>query len=143
MCPTCDEVVQIVIPTGALGNMTCKNTCTCTYLHYSSVYWPVVNIKKSNRFVTTQRLFFYWTCHEIFLIWTVINGCLIYSAGIIAREMGVQLEFVCTVTQNDVVARTIQTGNYAIADYVVKTFANAMDIQVSMFNKKPIHYKNR
>lgn len=57
--------------------------------------------------------------------------------------MGVQLEFVCTVTQNDVVARTIQTGNYAIADHVVKTLANAMDIQVSMFNQKPIHYKNK
>lgn len=54
--------------------------------------------------------------------------------------MGVQLEFVCTVTQNDVVARTIQTGNYAIADHVVKTLANVMDIQVSMFNQKPIHY---
>lgn len=57
--------------------------------------------------------------------------------------MEVQLEFVCTVTQNDVVARTIQTGNYAIADYVVKTLANAMDIQVSIFNQKPIHYKNK
>lgn len=77
MCPTCDEVVQIVIPT-----------------EY-------------------------------------------------AREMGVQLEFVGTVTQNHVVARTIETGNYATADHVVKTLANAMDIQVSMFNQKPIHNKNK
>lgn len=44
--------------------------------------------------------------------------------------MGVQLEFVCAVTQNDVVARTIQTGNYAIADHVIETLAPAMDIQV-------------
>lgn len=77
MCPTCDEVVQIVIPT-----------------EY-------------------------------------------------AREMGVQLEFVGTVTQNHVVARTIETGNYEIADHVVKTLTNAMDIQVSMFNQKPIHNKNK
>lgn len=77
MCPTCDEVVQIVIPT-----------------EY-------------------------------------------------AREMGVQLEFVGTVTQNHVVARTIETGNYAIADHVIETLANAMDIQVSMFNQKPIHNKNK
>lgn len=57
-------------------------------------------------------------------------GCYHVSAGIIAREMGVQLEFVCAVTQNDVVARTIQTGNYAIADHVIETLAPAMDIQV-------------
>lgn len=57
-------------------------------------------------------------------------GCNHVSAGILAREMGVQLEFVCAVTQNDVVARTIQTGNYAIADHVIETLAPAMDIQV-------------
>lgn len=82
MCPSCDKVVQVVVPTGALGNIT---------------------------------------------------------SGILAREMGVQLEFVCAVTQNDVVARTIQTGNYAIADHVIETLAPAMDIQIP-YNMERIWY---
>lgn len=82
MCPSCDRVVQAVVPTGALGNIT---------------------------------------------------------SGILAREMGVQLEFVCAVTQNDVVARTIQTGNYAIADHVIETLAPAMDIQIP-YNMERIWY---
>ena len=44
--------------------------------------------------------------------------------------MGVPIEFVCAVTQNDVVVRTVQTGEYTIADHVIQTLAPAMDIQV-------------
>ncbi|XP_061180477.1 threonine synthase-like 2 [Saccostrea echinata] len=82
MCPSCDDVVQIVVPTGACGNVT---------------------------------------------------------SGIIARKMGVPLEFVCAVTQNDVVARTVKTGDYRIADHVIPTLAPAMDIQIP-YNMERIWY---
>ncbi|XP_062602967.1 threonine synthase-like 2 [Saccostrea cucullata] len=82
MCPSCDDVVQIVVPTGACGNVT---------------------------------------------------------SGIIAREMGVPLEFVCAVTENDIVARTVKTGDYVIADHVIPTLAPAMDIQIP-YNMERIWY---
>lgn len=43
MCPTCDQMVQIVIPTGALGNMTCKNTCTYLKLLESFITPQFIN----------------------------------------------------------------------------------------------------
>ncbi|XP_078310780.1 threonine synthase-like 2 isoform X3 [Crassostrea virginica] len=82
ICPSCDSVVQIVIPTGACGNVT---------------------------------------------------------SGIVAKAMGVPIEFVCAVTQNDVVVRTVQTGKYTIADHVIQTLAPAMDIQIP-YNMERIWY---
>ena len=44
--------------------------------------------------------------------------------------MGVPIKFVCAVTQNDIVARTVTKGDYSVADNVIQTLAPAMDIQV-------------
>ena len=45
--------------------------------------------------------------------------------------MGLPVRFVCTVNSNDIVARTVEKGDFSKAPQVVSTLAPAMDIQVS------------
>ena len=52
-------------------------------------------------------------------------------AGVIAKQMGLPVRFVCTVNSNDIVARTVEKGDFSKAPQVVRTLAPAMDIQVS------------
>ncbi|XP_035673866.1 threonine synthase-like 2 isoform X1 [Branchiostoma floridae] len=73
MCRSCDQEVEIVVPTGAMGNIT---------------------------------------------------------AGCIARMMGLPVRFVSTVNVNDIVDRALKQGDFSMADKVIPTSSNSMDIQV-------------
>ena len=53
-----------------------------------------------------------------------------FAAGVIAKQMGLPVRFVCSVNTNDVVARTMERGDFSKSDKVVSTLAPAMDIQV-------------
>ena len=52
------------------------------------------------------------------------------TAGIIAREMGLPIKLISAVNSNDIVARTLTSGDYAPMVEVVNTLAPAMNIQV-------------
>ncbi|XP_076020014.1 threonine synthase-like 2 [Genypterus blacodes] len=51
------------------------------------------------------------------------------TAGCIVQQMGLPLKLVAMVNANDVVHRTIQTGDFSMADNVTQTLASAIDIQ--------------
>ena len=64
-----------------------------------------------------------------------IKGCVVIvpvscTAGCLAHDMGLSVHIVCAVNSNDVVARFIRTGQYALADRVHPSLAPAMDVQV-------------
>ena len=52
------------------------------------------------------------------------------TAGLIAREMGLPIRFVCGVNANDVVHKFLTTGRYEVKPVVQKTVSPAMDIAV-------------
>ncbi|KAK3599421.1 hypothetical protein CHS0354_036440 [Potamilus streckersoni] len=81
ICPSCDNEVQIIVPTGACGN--------------------------------------------------VMSGC-------VARKMGLPVQFVCAVNKNDIVSRTISSGDFSMTE-VTPTLATAMDIQMP-YNMERIWY---
>ena len=52
------------------------------------------------------------------------------TGGLIAIEMGLCARYVCAVTVNDIVARTIVNGDFSVCADVIPSHASAMDIQV-------------
>jgi len=58
------------------------------------------------------------------------GACGNIASGYLAHQMGVPLELVAAVTENDVVHRTFSTGDYSLNMEVLQTWATAMDIQV-------------
>jgi len=58
------------------------------------------------------------------------GACGNIAAGYVAHEMGVPLQLVAAVTPNDIVHRTLQTGDFSLSEEVLRTWATAMDIQV-------------
>ena len=56
---------------------------------------------------------------------------LIVAGGLVAVEMGLPARFVCAVNINDIVARTINNGDFSNGGDVKQSHASAMDIQVS------------
>ena len=53
-----------------------------------------------------------------------------FSAGCIVKQMGVPLRLVAMVNSNDIVRRTVQSGDFSMAAEVKQTLAPAIDIQV-------------
>lgn len=51
------------------------------------------------------------------------------SAGYIVKQMGLPLKLVAMVNANDIVHRTVTTGDFSMAS-VTQTLAPAIDIQV-------------
>ncbi|XP_047425955.1 threonine synthase-like 2 isoform X2 [Mugil cephalus] len=51
------------------------------------------------------------------------------AAGYIVKEMGLPLKLVAMVNSNDIVHRTITTGDFSMADNIKQTLAPAIDIQ--------------
>ena len=51
-------------------------------------------------------------------------------AGLIAAKMGLPVKLTCAVNKNDIVARTIGSGDFSVSDNFTPTLATAMDIQV-------------
>ena len=51
-------------------------------------------------------------------------------AGAVAWKMGLPVELVCAVNDNDIVHRVISSGDYSVAKRVQSTWSSAMDIQV-------------
>ena len=60
-----------------------------------------------------------------------LNLCIItlLLAGFVAYEMGLPIRMVAAVTPNDIVHRTLQTGDFSLSEVVLQTWATAMDIQ--------------
>lgn len=52
------------------------------------------------------------------------------SAGFIVKQMGLPLKLVAMVSSNDIVHRTVTTGDFSMATNVTQTLASAIDIQV-------------
>uniref|UniRef100_UPI003AAA8616 threonine synthase-like 2 n=1 Tax=Centroberyx gerrardi TaxID=166262 RepID=UPI003AAA8616 len=51
------------------------------------------------------------------------------AAGCIVKQMGLPLQLVAMVNANDIVHRTVQTGDFSMAANVMQTLAPAIDIQ--------------
>jgi len=58
------------------------------------------------------------------------GACGNIAAGYVAHEMGVPVQLVAAVTPNDIVHRTLHTGDFSLSESVLRTWATAMDIQV-------------
>ena len=56
-----------------------------------------------------------------------VSACL---AGCVAAQMGLPLRLVAAVNTNDIVFRTLSSGDFSKSDEVVVSLAPAMDIQV-------------
>ena len=52
------------------------------------------------------------------------------SAGCIVKQMGIPLCLVAMTNANDIVHRTVQSGDFSMATNVTQTMAPAIDIQV-------------
>ena len=52
------------------------------------------------------------------------------TAGLYAHKMGLPVELVCAVNENDIVHRAISTGVFTMSELVQQTWSTAMDIQV-------------
>ena len=57
---------------------------------------------------------------------------IIFLAGYVAHEMGLPIRMVAAVTPNDIVHRTLQSGDFSLSEVVLQTWATAMDIQVKI-----------
>ncbi len=62
-----------------------------------------------------------------------ITGC------VVARTMGIPLQIVSTVNENDIVDRTFRLNDFSLSDSVVHTPSSAMDIQIP-YNIERIFY---
>ena len=68
--------------------------------------------------------------------WEAINGwyfcdfSLLSTAGLYVHKMGLPVELVCAVNENDIVHRAISTGVFTMSEVVQQTWSTAMDIQV-------------
>ncbi|XP_077992809.1 threonine synthase-like 2 [Glandiceps talaboti] len=51
------------------------------------------------------------------------------TAGSIAKFMGLPIKIVAAVNTNDIMFRTLESGDHSLAEHVVPTYAPAMDIQ--------------
>ena len=58
------------------------------------------------------------------------GACGNIASGYLAHQMGLPVQLVAAVTENDVVHRTFSTGDYSLNKEVLQTWATAMDIQV-------------
>jgi len=58
------------------------------------------------------------------------GACGNIASGYVAYEMGLPVRMVAAVTPNDIVHRTLQTGDFSLSEVVLQTWATAMDIQV-------------
>lgn len=61
------------------------------------------------------------------------------SAGSLARLMGLPIEIVCAVNENDIVHKTLSKGDFSVTNSVVKTWASSMDIQVCALGNAFLH----
>jgi len=58
------------------------------------------------------------------------GACGNIASGYVAHTMGLPIRMVAAVTPNDIVHRTLQTGDFSLSPVVLQTWATAMDIQV-------------
>ncbi|XP_073906252.1 threonine synthase-like 2 isoform X3 [Castor canadensis] len=54
----------------------------------------------------------------------------VFGAGCIAQKMGLPIHLVVAVNHNDIIHRTVQSGDFSLSEAVKPTLASAMDIQV-------------
>jgi len=52
------------------------------------------------------------------------------TAASLAQKMGLPVQLVCAVNENDIVHRAISTGDFTLSENVAQTWSTAMDIQV-------------
>jgi len=52
------------------------------------------------------------------------------AAAALAQKMGLPVQLVCAVNENDIVHRAISTGDFTLSENVAQTWSTAMDIQV-------------
>lgn len=65
-----------------------------------------------------------------FLLLLFCLSICVLSAGYIVKQMGLPLKLVAMVNANDIVHRTVTTGDFSMAANVTQTLAPAIDIQV-------------
>merc|ERR1719209_369698 len=58
------------------------------------------------------------------------GACGNIASGYVAHSMGLPIKMVAAVTPNDIVHRTLQTGDFSLSPEVLQTWATAMDIPV-------------
>lgn len=68
----------------------------------------------------------------VIIVSAFISVCLSVSAGYIVKQMGLPLRLVAMVNSNDIVHRTVTTGDFSMATNVTQTLAPAIDIQVTL-----------
>jgi len=58
------------------------------------------------------------------------GACGNIASGYVAYSMGLPVRMIAAVTPNDIVHRTLQSGDFSLSEVVLQTWATAMDIQV-------------
>ncbi len=61
------------------------------------------------------------------------------TGGVISRNMGVPLKFMCAVNENDIIDRAFRLNDFSMADTVLLTPSSAIDIQIP-YNIERIFY---
>ena len=64
---------------------------------------------------------------------TLLTSGIIILAGVLAKQMGLPIELVCAVNDNNIVHNTLSMGDFAVNEALVKTWSTAMDIQAREF----------
>ena len=63
----------------------------------------------------------------------IFGGISLFStAGLLVHKMGLPVELVCAVNENDIVHRAVSTGVFTMSEVVQQTWSTAMDIQVML-----------
>lgn len=76
---------------------------------------------------------YFRTCKEVgeTVTFVIPTGALGHcAAGSLVHKMGLPVQLVCAVNENDIFHRALSSGDFTMSENVVQTWSSAMDIQV-------------
>jgi len=94
----------------------------------NSINWARILVQISHYFYC-----YFQTCDKVGENVEIIiptGACGNITSGHVATVMGLPIQMVASVTPNDIVDRTLKTGDFSLSAEVLQTWATAMDIQV-------------
>merc|ERR1719320_2374119 len=100
-----------------------KNNNLCSI---NSINWARILVQISHYFYCYFQLAENVGDHVEIVIPT--GACGNIASGYVAYSMGLPVRMIAAVTPNDIVHRTLQTGDFSLSEVVLQTWATAMDI---------------
>jgi len=102
-----------------------KNNNLCSI---NSINWARILVQISHYFYCYFQLA--QNVGDLVEIVIPTGACGNIASGYVAHSMGLPVRMVAAVTPNDIVHRTLQSGDFSLSEVVLQTWATAMDIQV-------------